>query len=356
VLDLDDGHRIASGHPGAAIIPAVLAEAAVRRSNIEEILLAIITGYEAGLRVARSRDPSRLTVVATGRWSPIGVAAAVAKLRRLPESVLLEALTIAEAHASNLIAADYAGFLEGDVKEGIPWSVIVGFAAVDLAQAGMRGYRSAFDNPMLYRPSSAASGVDAFLIETAYFKRYGCCRWAHSAIDAVLDIGSERPKANVVDTIEIATFKRAATLRNPTQPDDLIAAQFSVPFSVALAYEAGPFGLLPIFHASLHDKRISKLAEKIHITVDEDLEAAFPAQVPARVTIVANGSKIEREIRVPKGDPENPLSDDELTGKATRLTANVIAEDTMKKTAAALLSPNGGSSEMLQTLLAERAA
>ena len=352
ILDLDDGHRAAVGHPGAAIIPAVFAEADARGATTEAILLAIVCGYEAGVGVALSRDPAKLSVVATGRWSAIGVAAAVAKLRGLSSSQLRESLAIAESHSPNLISADHAGFLGSDVKEGIPWSVITGIAAVDLAEAGMRGYRFALDNPAIYRPGLAVPTPGSpFLIESTYFKRYACCRWIHSAIDAIFSIGPEQAPSEQVETIEVATFNRAATLKNPVRPEDVIAAQFSVPFAVALAYEYGPDALMPIGKSALTDERVTRLAEKVRVSVDEEFEAAYPTQVPARVKIVANGQTMVREIRVPKGDPGNPLTDSELTGKAVHLMKGTWRESKTREVASALLSSTNFSSASLRALL-----
>jgi 2-methylcitrate dehydratase PrpD len=355
ILDVDDGHRAALGHPGAAIIPAVLAEADSLEATAEAMLLAIVCGYEAAVGVARSREPANLSVVATGRWSAIGVAAAVGKLRGLSSSHLRQALTIAESHSPNLASADHAGFLGGDVKEGIPWSVIAGIAAVDLAQGGMRGYDSALDNPAMYRPGLAVPPPGSpLLIESTYFKRYACCRWIHSAIDAIFSMGTRPVPSGQIEAIEVSTFGRAAALKNPVRPQDVIAAQFSVPFAVALAYELGPDALLPIAESTLTDERIVRLAAKIRVSVDEELEAAYPAQVPARVKILANGKTVEREIRVPKGDPGNPLTDADLTEKAVRLTKGTWTESTTRALASRLLSPMGFSSASLRAQLMQR--
>jgi len=59
ILDLDDGHRAAAGHPGAAIIPAVLAAAESLGVTGEKALIAIAIGYEVGIRIAASRDVRR---------------------------------------------------------------------------------------------------------------------------------------------------------------------------------------------------------------------------------------------------------------------------------------------------------
>ena len=357
ILDLDDGHRAALGHPGAAIIPAVFAEAGTSGATAEAMLLAIVSGYEAGVGIARSRHPDNLKVVATGRWSAIGVAAAVAKLRGLSSSQFREALAIAESHSPNLVSADHAGFLGGDVKEGIPWSVITGIAAVDLAQTGMRGYPLALDNPAMYRPGLAVPVVGSpLLIESTYFKRYACCRWIHSAIDAILAMGMEHVPSEQIQAIEVATFERAATLKNPACPEDIVAAQFSVPFAIALAYEQGANALLPIAESALTDERVIRLARKVRVFVDEELERAFPAQVPARVKILASGRSIEREVRVPKGDPADPLTDSELTAKAVRLTNGVWTESKTREIACALLSSSGLSSASLSASLSQRSA
>jgi 2-methylcitrate dehydratase PrpD len=356
VLDIDDGHRAAQGHPGAAIIPAVLAEAEHLGISNEHALLAIMCGYEAGIGVARSRDPACLSIVATGRWAAIGVAAAIGKLRGLTSSQLADALAIAEAHAPNLIAADHAGFLGSDVKEGIPWSVITGFAAVDLAQSGLRGYRSSLDNPALYRSGLAASlKANALLIETTYFKPYACCRWIHSAIDAVLEIGPDRVSGTAIDRIEIGTFRRAATLRNPARPSDIIAAQFSVPFAVALAYESGPAAMLPILSSALVDEKILRLAEKIHVYVESELDDMYPEKVPARVKIFAGDVTLDREVHVPKGDPANPMTDGELVDKAVKLMSSIATKSMLRPAIASLLSPDV-SGAMLWALTVKQVA
>ena len=75
-LDLDDGHRQAGGHPGAAIVPAVLAAATAADANGRDVVAALCAGYEVAVRVAGARNFSRLDTLSTGRWCAYGVAAA----------------------------------------------------------------------------------------------------------------------------------------------------------------------------------------------------------------------------------------------------------------------------------------
>jgi 2-methylcitrate dehydratase PrpD len=339
ILDLDDGHRAAAGHPGAAVVPAVLAVAECCDASLSEVLLAIVCGYEAGVGIAQARDPSCLTSVATGRWSAVAVAAAVAKLRGFSAEKLAHAIAISESHAPNLVAADHSGFLGGDTKEGIAWSVLAGMAAADQAAIGLRGYLAALDNPDVYVSGQiATSRGNACLIETTYFKEYSCCRWIHSAVEAVSEMRRGGLSSSLVEEIEISTFQRALTLKNPTSPSDLIEAQFSVPFVVAVALVDGDDALKPMSIETLGRPDIIRVAKMIKMSLDQELDSCFPAQIPARVRVKAGGKCFEKEVRAPLGDPVNPLSDTKLIEKSLRLYSRLRSEHQVNGIAQLILS------------------
>ena len=77
-LDMDDGHRLAAGHPGVTVIPAALAAAEFAGSSGEEVLTAIAAGYEVFVRVASAINPSHLNrgFHTTGTIGPLGAAMA----------------------------------------------------------------------------------------------------------------------------------------------------------------------------------------------------------------------------------------------------------------------------------------
>lgn len=339
ILDLDDGHRAASGHPGAAVVPAVLTMAQTYGASLETVLLALVCGYEAGLRAARAREPARLRSVATGRWSTLAVAAGVGKLLGLGPQVLAHALALAEAHAPNLMAADHAGFAGSDAKEGVPWSVLTGISSVEQAMQGLRGYLSALDNPEVYVPGAARAGLgEPCLIETTYFKPYACCRWIHGAIDAVIDMRGAGLRACDVRHIDVATFRRGAGLANEIRPVDLIGAQFSFPFCVAAALVAGSESLMPLDPALLRRGDVLALAERVGVREDDAMTVRFPAQVPCRIEVHTAGDVWRREVLVPLGDPLNPLDDEQLSIKAARLAALSGREEAMDRLVRLLLT------------------
>ncbi len=132
--DLDDGHRGAVGHPGEAVVPAVIAEYEAS-GGVADPLNAIVVGYEAGLRLAELRNSAGLPTTATGRWAGFASAAASCYLAGDDEVTLASALSIAGALAPQLAPPDPRR-VDG-LKEGTPWGVISGLMAARLARAGL---------------------------------------------------------------------------------------------------------------------------------------------------------------------------------------------------------------------------
>lgn len=329
-LDLDDGHRSAAGHPGAGIIPACLAVAEEENIPFKDLLSAIALGYEVGCRVAASRDFSRLPTMATGRWIATGVAAATAYLYRLSQDKTAQALAIAGIHSPDMAAAGYSRMMGNQVKEGIPWAVLTGMTAVHLAAEGLTGPLDILDHPNYYNASQILENLGShWAIEEIYFKPYGCCRWAHAAIDALLSIQNEHKlAAEAIDQVQVETFRRAVEgLTNEIQPAALEAAQYSLPFSLAVAAILGRDGLLPLRTEWLGRQDLLQLSEKIRLKVDPELDRLFPSQSPARVVIISGNRRYERTIFTPLGDPDHPLSDKDLREKFYTLTKDLFSED-----------------------------
>lgn len=327
MLDLDDGHRAAAGHPGASIIPAVLATAAVTGDGDARIASAIALGYEIAVRIATSRDFAALTTMVSGPWVGQGAAAAAAWLRRLTPGQTAQAIAIAGASAPNLSAVAYSRVMGNHLKEGIPWATATGLAAVDLAAAGFTGPTDLLDNDTLFARGKLLDGLgERWAIEGVYFKPYSCCRWAHAAIDAVLDISSAHAiEAGEIDRIEVETFAWALRLTNEPAPRTLESAQYSVPFCVALAATRGKEPLACLSEDWLADDRTIALARRVTMTTDPGFEARFPAAVPARVRLHASRGSFERTVETPLGEPANPLSWTALEQKFETVARRVLS-------------------------------
>lgn len=355
-LDLDDGHRAAGGHPGASIIPAAFAVAEETGATAEELVASIVAGYEVAVRIAAARDFSRLDTFSTGRWCSYGTAAAGGVLRRLPPGRLAEALSIAGVLAPGLSASGYSSVMGNHVKEGIPWSTFLGLTALDLAREGFTGPTDLLDHPSYYDSGKILEGIGkTYAIEGVYFKPYSCCRWIHSALDALSALMHEHGiKAREIRKVRVSTFERVQRLNNQCNPDSPEGAQYSLPFSLAVAAVRGGRALLPMNPGLLGDPEVVALAEKVEIEVDAQLDRAFPARVPARVAIGTARGEFQRLVETPLGDPANPMDFDELQAKFRTLTAGTLTTEGQDEMISAVSCLETGGFPRLLELLREK--
>jgi 2-methylcitrate dehydratase PrpD len=78
----------------------------------------------------------------------------------------------------------------------------------------------------------------------------------------------------------------------------------------------GSCGLEDFSEESLRDPEIRRIAGKVRLEVDDELDSLHPARWPARVEItVSAGKSFSSRTHFPKGDPENPLDDEQLISK-----------------------------------------
>ncbi len=347
-LDLDDGHRQAGGHPGAAVVPAVLAAAPAAGAAGRDLVAALCAGYEVAVRIAAARDFSRLDTLSTGRWGAYGVVAAAGLLARDAPRVLATAFSIAGALSPGLSAAGYSAVMGNQVKEGIFWAVMTGLTALDLARRGLTGPVDILDHPDYFNANAITAGLGAGSALTAvYFKPYACCRWIHAAIDALLELvtgGGIEPEG--IRAVDIYTFERALRLNNYPDPDTLEGAQYSLPFCLAVAACGGAPALLPLLPDWLHRPVVTSLAARMRLHVDPQIESRFPAEAGARVRLETAAGHVEKTVRHALGDPARPLDRSQLTTKFRRLAAGVMAPaDQARLLAAAQILPDLESAE-----------
>ena len=348
-LDLDDGNRAAGGHPGAAIIPAAIAAAEEVGASGRDLLAAVIVGYEVAIRVAAARDFSDLATFSTGRWCAYGVAAAAGRLRKTPPETLTHALAIAGEQSPDLAAAGYSALQGNSIKEGIPWATMTGLAALDLAEGGFAGATDILDHPDYYDTEKICAGLgESFAIQATYFKPYSCCRWIHSALDALCDTMRENQLGpSDIREIQVQTFERALRLGNEADPRTHEGAQYSIPFCLAVAAIEGVEALLPMSRDLLGRPDLVRFARRVRLSVDPDLDPMFPAKAPACVVVETDRGVFRKTVEFPLGDPENPMGLDALERKYERLTERHLPADRRRSLLAAITSLDQGDAGQL---------
>ncbi|KQZ87937.1 hypothetical protein ASD64_19845 [Mesorhizobium sp. Root157] len=308
-LDVDDGHRGAAGHPGAAIVPAVLMECQKTPLPGEDVLAAIAIGYDVALRVGQSRRRHDEISYASGIWTCYGVAAALGRLRGLSEHDMTHAIAIAGAEAPQNLPQ--GACLASSVKGSSPWSTVTAAVAVARAAAGATGSIDLLDRPTAFDVAAICQDLSKrWLITETYQKPYASCRYTHPVIDAILQL---RPEAgwelSAIQSINVEIFPEAEKLPNNVAPSSLEDAQFSVPFAAALAVVKGASGFRPLLPNSLVDPRVLDLAKRISIDYSAvDFINTFPARTSARVLLTINDGHLGAQVDYPIGDVANPMT------------------------------------------------
>lgn len=333
VLELDEGHKYAAGHPAIHVLPAVLAVGADTDASVEEFLTAFVAGYEVVTRVARACYPLTAGYHPHGVWGAVGAAVGVARLRGLDAETTLTAMRIAANQAQHTrMAAATEGATVRNSYAGK--ANLDGMLAVELAEAGFSGLTGGVARH-LSPACGDGFGADELVDELGerwdvtggYFKRHAACRYTHPTLDA-LDALVARVTfdADQVDSVDVETYPTAAEL-TPAHPTNALQAKFSMPFAVATRLLTGESGK-PSFDDSALSADAFALAERVTVRTAPDLTARLPDARSARVTVtLADGQSFEEEVVHARGGAERPWREAELHEKFVELVEPVLGAE-----------------------------
>jgi 2-methylcitrate dehydratase PrpD len=324
-LDIDDGYRLVKGHPGACVLPVILAAAQMTSCTGKQFLAALVTGYEIGIRAGLIRHATSPTYHSSGSWGAIAGAAAAAKLMGLDRPKLYHALGTAEYHAPiapmmKCIQVPSMG------KDSIGWGCFAGMLSALMAKDGFSGINPLFDET----PKTEwieGLGRD-FQILNLYFKPYAACRWAQPAVAGALKLSAAHQlAAKDIRSIRIRTFHAAAAL-SCKPPQNTEEAQYNMAFPVAAALIDGEVGPRQVLAPRLFAADLLALAALVKTEVDEAFEAEFPAKACAEVLIETIGAKAFSSGRMEaRWEPPDSLpTDAELETKFRWLVTPVLSK------------------------------
>jgi 2-methylcitrate dehydratase PrpD len=189
---------------------------------------------------------------------------------------------------------------------------------------GARGFGAAMsNNPDFDR---ALDDVTSFNIRHMTFKNYSACGHTFAAIDAVRTIRARSDLvAADVERIDIATYAKALEVAGNPNPHSAFEAQFSLSYVVAAALITGSARMEAFTDERIGDPDIRALMTRIHLSVDPQAEAVYPRQRAATVTLRTRaGQVLSEHAPTRKGDPDNPLSDEELSDKFNELASPIF--------------------------------
>jgi 2-methylcitrate dehydratase PrpD len=353
-LDFDDTHAAGSLHPGAPVIPAALAAGDMTGASGADVLAAIIAGYEVTCRVALALPAGEhydRGYHPTATCGAFGAAAAAARVFGLDAGGVASALgTVLSQTAGSLQFLANGAWTK---RFQVGWAALNGLMAATLVREGFKGATEALEGKHgfmhAYAPNPTPEraiqdlGQVWELMHTAV-KPYPSCRYGHAGIDAALALRA----ANDIEPSEITAIRLGlpkagmlligAPAAKKANPENVVDGQFSGPFVISAALATGAMGWDS--YALLNDPMVRSLLPKVACEFDPEIEAEYPANMSGKLTIQARDQIFVQKIVVPKGEPGNFLSEDELRAKFAGLTEAILGADRAATLADSVLAIN----------------
>lgn len=347
MCELDDTHRTTMSHPGNVIVSAALAMGEKEKATGKDLIVAVTAAYETSLRIGESVSPSHYLKGWCEAWLTFGSAMAAGKILKLNEAQMENALNLAGIQAAgvtgwHLSAREYP-VMAKDFRPG--YQSADGVLSALLAKRGFTSHARFVENfGKLYSDNSNLEKVVEGLGETykileVSHKPYSACRYAHSAIDAILELRqSYGVSADDVDKIIVKGHKFINGLNKP-EPINSLQSRFSIQFQVALTLVEGEEGILNVLRSpssypekKLQDPKIREIMRRVEVVCDKNLDKEWPNRWPSIVEIITtDGKRYSTRVDYPKGEPENPLTSIELRKKFRMISAPKIGEEKTDK-------------------------
>jgi 2-methylcitrate dehydratase PrpD len=164
-------------------------------------------------------------------------------------------------------------------------------------------------------------GSGDWLINSNYFKPFACCRWLHPAIQLSIELKTENHLIiDKIEKIEVKIFRRALELIESKYPENVIQAQFHLPFVLACALLFGQVTPDEISRKNIGNQHLLALIDKIKLVPHDRMSAAFPLELGSKVTITLKGKVISKSAKKAPWDSDRPPSDEALFQKFRQQT------------------------------------
>lgn len=321
-LDFDDGTNSGIIHLGSPIFSLLLPLAQRYDKHVEDVLRAAVVGYEASYTMAVSIQPKHkaLGFHATGTCGVLGATLAGAYLLGFTEEERYQAFAIACVSASGMLK------VLDDGSELKPYNVaktaLLSLTSLQLAKSGFKGH----DDPLggyrgFLKMMSGDENTEikpvllngTYAIMKSYTKPYASCRYTHPPVEAAIHLRKQYGfTTDMIEKVSVETYDLAVSGHDHTDIQGAYSAKMSTPFSTAVALIYGKAGLNEFKENVLKNPQVVALTKSVKVVANDEFSRLFPEKQSAVVTIFANGKTYSERVDFPKGEPENPMGEEEF--------------------------------------------
>jgi 2-methylcitrate dehydratase len=331
-------------HP-SDIFPAALACCERSKSGGKELIVGLVLGHEFEMRFCEAAFPG----VRERGWHHATLTAFVSPIvagraLHLGWEQIQHAIGIsASRHAT--LGAVTAGKLTMMKNTVDPMATQSGVLAALLAEKGYTGPEHVIDGKeglthvfgSEWKLNILTDGLgEAWRITQCGMKAFPTEALTHTPISAVLDIvKSNDLRPEQVVKVQIRSLARAADiLSDPSKydPRSKETADHSLPYVIAAAIAERQVTPAQFEMKKIMDPTIRAQLKKVEVVADPEIEKVFPALQRVIVNLTASdGRTFTKQLDYPKGDPRNPLTDQEVEEKFAALAEGVLSPAAQKK-------------------------
>jgi 2-methylcitrate dehydratase PrpD len=333
VLDYDDAHSESRSHPSSPLIPALLSMAEYKKMRGKDLITAFVLGFEVGTRIglALGKTYYELGWHATSVLGRFGSAVGVGKLLRLNPKQMACAMGLAATQAGGLrrvFGTMGKPFHAGKASmDGMLSALLAsrGFSAPEDVLEGKSNFLEIFSGG--YDPNRITQGLGReYQVLRDSFKPYAACLLIHPAIDGLIWMREQGAfELDSVEQIDLEVSPLCMTVTDNPDPRNGLEGKFSIYFCAALSLAEGKVQESQFTREKMKDHRIRDFMRKTKALGVDSLE-----ETEAHVVIkLKNGAQLDRRVLTPKGDPENPMSFDEISYKFRSLAQDLLSDRQM---------------------------
>lgn len=329
--DYDDVNWSMSGHPSVPLLPAILAVGEAQGVSGRALLTAYILGFEVETKIGRGINPLhyQLGWHATATLGVLGAAAAVAKLLALSTEQTAMALGMAASMASGL--RQNFGTMTKPFHPG--HAAMNGVMAATLAHMGFTADSHILEAPFgfaqlftgtgdyqLARMTEALGTPYDIVAPGIVVKQYPCCAFTHRALDGMLALVEKHQlHAPDVEAVECVLSQLASDVLIHPRPHTGLEGKFSLEYCLAAAILDKQAGLEQFTDAMVQRPQAQALLQRVRRAthpLSAQQAGSNGEELPVIVTVkLSDGRQYSQQVEVPKGHPDNPLSEAALHAK-----------------------------------------
>ncbi len=352
-FDYDDVNWSLSGHPSVPLLPAILAVGEAQGVSGKALLTAYVLGFEVEAKIGRGVNPThyQLGWHATATIGGFGAAAAVAKLLNLSVDQTAMALSMAASMASGL--RQNFGTMTKPFHPG--HAAMSGVMAATLAQMGFTADAEILEAPFgfarlftgsgeyhLERMTTTLGAPYDILDPGIVVKQYPCCAFTHRAIDGMIALLQQHPfGAEDVDSVECVLSQLASDVLIHPRPQTGLEGKFSLEYCLAAAILDHQAGIQQFTDSMVQRPQaqtlLQRVTRRLHPRSAQQADSNGE-ELPVIVTVqLGDGRQYSQQVGVPKGHPDNPLSEAELHAKYRECASLVLAAENVEHSLDTLL-------------------